>query len=135
MRSRILLYVFPVFLVGLEYIFRASISTSEGSGSFLGPTLAAAGVGLILPLIILQSPVLASDEIKQKYGEVVLINKRDRAIAEISLVFVFVCTAIWLYSLSLSCEKKDVLWWILPCHIYPGLFNYGIGVILTEIKG
>jgi hypothetical protein len=132
--NRILLYLFPIFLVALEFVFRGTLSLSDDSRTFLGPTLAAAGLGLILPLVVPKRSIPASDELKARYGNVSIVDKRDKFVIDLSWIFVFVCTAAWVYSLSLSCRQKDVLWWQFPCYIYPGFFNYAVGIILTEIK-
>lgn len=141
--ERLPIYIYPLFLLMIEYILR-SLGSLEIQ-PFIGPTLAAVGTSLVLPLII-RKP-LTVEKLK-KYPQIV--RQLDRAHqqklpvgylppAEITFIyiclsFIFILTGIWAVALYLSIKFPDELLWIVPSNYIPGFINYFIGVVLSEIR-
>lgn len=135
MVKRILMYGFPFFLILIESILRGTYSLK--SQPFIGPTIAGAGVAFLLPLIVPKKKDFhISENIKRKLKEkgITIISRRDKVLIEVVWLFIFLCTALWAYSVLLSCRSPQINWWLWPSSLYPAIFCYLSGVLLYEIK-
>lgn len=135
MSKRILIYVLPFLLLFLEWMLRTAFAVD--AHTFAGPTVAAAGLGLLLPVIIPKPinfglPLKVQKLLTDKNCEI--LTKSARLLTDIAFVAVFLCIGLWAYSLFLSWKSPEQIWWRLPCYMYPACINYGLAIILTEIK-
>jgi hypothetical protein len=84
---RIMLYVFPLFLLFFEWIIRVAANNEE-QNAFWVPSLATAGIGLLLPLLVAEGDVTRLRAPKWKG----VVNRNMPALALIAL---FVGMALW----------------------------------------
>jgi hypothetical protein len=121
----ILSYGTPVFLLPLESCLKFILN--EHITSFLGPTLAAAGLSFLVPLT---EPKVLSVE-----GSVLTTSKNDFVLvgcAWIAIVFSFLAWAISCY-LSLKQPNASVAPHI-PYHLLLGGLVYVISLVMTFLK-
>jgi hypothetical protein len=131
MLKRVLAYGFAFFLLLLEWVFRklANLNSHE----FIGPTLAAAGVGFLVPLISPKTVVpTLPEEAKKQLDGYYIIPKKQQRLVEITLLFLFLLIASWVYDLYLVCKPTSGLLGISPISL--GLVTYLAAVVLAEIK-
>src|SRR4051812_93850 len=100
MLKRILIYGYPFYLVSLEYLLRQAIKLE--SEAFIGPTLAAVGISLLLPLIVPKKRDFhfskkTMDRIEAIGGKI--IHKRESILIDLVWTLIIVLTALWACSL------------------------------------
>jgi hypothetical protein len=131
MLTRILAYGFAFFLLFLEWLLRklANIDSHE----FMGPTLAAAGVGFLVPLTTAKNKLstLPTSTQLQLNGYYV-ISSREQIFVDLSRMFLFVLVASWAYDLFLVCTRSAGFLGLSP--VVLGLITYFVAVVLAEVK-
>lgn len=135
MSARALVYAYPVFLVLLEWIFRQALGLN--AGEFMGPTLAAVGASLILPVTIPQKRNFAFSRVAQAElakMRVVVRSVADGRLINVAWMSVFFATAIWMASMFYSSRHPEENLWQIPVHTCLGIVNCLIGIILCEVK-
>ena len=133
MSNRVLIYTFPFFLVLMEWLLRVAVTVN--SKEFIAPTIAAAGLGLLLPLTAPKNRAMALSETTLRELEatrVVIIPKRERVLIDVVWVLIFLALGAWAVCLVFAC-KPDADTLKLP-HVLYGFVNYGLGVLCSEIK-
>ena len=135
MVKRILIYIFPFFLLVIEAILRAILSLD--TKTFVGPTLAAVGIGFVIPLIKPRQrdynirPDLKATLIKEGF---LLISKRVEIFIDFVWLFTFIFTGCWACTLYLSNKLPDYYWLGIPAYLFLGLLCYFGGVVFSEIR-
>jgi hypothetical protein len=134
MANRVLIYGFPLFLWFMEWLLRLPLQ--NGPTDFLAPTIAAAGLGLLLPLTA-QSDWQA--ELKKvtvrEIGILKLVVKKmghERLFIESVWVGILVSVAAWAICVVTTC-RPELLPFKWP-HIYSAVGIYTLAVALGEIK-
>jgi len=128
-----IIFGFPLYLIFFEMLFRAfsQIDTS----SFIGPTIGAAGLSLMIPLVRPKSVELNEEEqemIKKHNLSIKFIA--DERLINFIWVAVIIGILIWYWSCATSfVEPKETIW-IFPKHFIIGMANYVIGLILAIYK-
>ncbi len=131
MFRKILLYGLPVYLYGLELFLKTVAAV--GSESLLGPTLAGAGIGFLLPLTDLK-PVAVPEEVQKELANLKasVYSARDKVLVDCVWVAFFISLGAWMYSVFLSFPPAHQPALSLPAAIGCGVFV--ISLILSEIK-
>lgn len=135
MMKRILVYGFPFFLVTIEHILRAALQLD--SETFIGPALAAVGVGFLLSLIVPKDRNLGLSQGTQDELDrlgIVVIPKGEQILIDLVWVFIFALTAAWAYCVYLSSATPNLTWFKIPAYQLLGFGNYFVGVLFCEIK-
>jgi hypothetical protein len=133
MSNRILIYAFPFFLALMEWLLRISLRVD--SKEFVGPTIAAAALGLLLPLTGIKNRDFALSEPTRRQIEAlkaVIVPKRERILVDIVWIVILTSLATWGACLVFAC-KPD----INPLHVSPfyyALGTYFLAVIFSEIR-
>jgi len=130
-------YLFPLFLLFLEMFLRFAFNLN--TKEFIGPTLSATGVGMIMSLTTHKSTKLPAN-IPQDVTN--FIKDHNLTIEPVAVkVFKSVCwalilvlTLLWLGSIILSTRYPNEVWIYFPAHYYPGFLSFIIGFILSEVK-
>jgi len=140
--DRLPVYIFPAFLVVIEWILR-SISSLD-TQTFIGPTLAAVGASYLVPLTIdkpltqekqKKFPQVIIDEFEMLRGKGISVRtESEQHFIQFCWVCVLVFTGTWALSLYLSAKFPHNLLWIAPASYYPGIVNYFGGIVLCEIR-
>lgn len=142
--ERVILYVFPLFLVILELILKNAGGTNIDG--FIGPTLASIGVGFALPLTIYKGiknsselPENTPEELKIALASLpkntyYIIEPKHKVFANWCLVFTILLTTFWFGSVYLSTKQPHAVWLDQPIHNLLGYVSYFGGFILSEIK-
>lgn len=121
----ILSYGTPVFLLPLESCLKFVLN--ENITSFLGPTLAAAGLSFLVPLT---EPKVLSVE-----GNIITTSRNDSMLvgyAWIAIIFSFLA---WAISCYLSLKQPNALTILnIPYHLLLGGFVYFISLVMTFLK-
>jgi hypothetical protein len=128
--KRFLLYGMPLYIVLAELSLRSLLANVPGraedvSPYLIGPTIAVAGLSLILPTL---SPKLVPLP-PGAPTNVIAINNSDQKLTEWGLIAVFVLFFLWAYSIYLNHPNPPSIWSLII-----GLFTYTIGVVFTELK-
>lgn len=151
---RLPVYAYPLFLVLVEWFLRsfASLETK----TFIGPTLAAVGASLLLPLTVKKpltvtrrdrvvkemdeaSPELAEAFKKlspEKQSKVSYIPQTEAIFVQVCWLSVLMLTLIWVWALFLSIKSPNDLWLDrnIPANYVPGFINFFLGFMLSEIR-
>jgi hypothetical protein len=133
MSNRVLIYTFPFFLLVMEWLLRVSLAID--SRDFIGPTIAAAALGLLLPLTGLKNREFAlSDGTKRqiKALNAVVVPKRERLLGDIIWLTILGSLTIWGCCLVFACKPEHNPIKVSP--VYYALANYFIAVIFSEIR-
>lgn len=160
LKGRLAVYLYPLCsLVALEFLMR-SLTSSEGTLAFIGPTLAAIGVSFALTLTV-KRPMTKEqqkEKLRERQGRIpqhilnmldTLVDARDELekgkisieVEEESdhllagwLLTTLIFTPVWAYALYLSIKFPNSLWWLIPSSCWPGIFNYVLGFGLSELR-
>lgn len=126
---------FPIYLVLFEVLLRtfSSVDTS----SFIGPTLAASGLGLIIG--VLKPKTIKLDQttqhsLKEMGLSAIVRDSKDEKIVFLGWVAILVELLTWYWSCAVAIKTgdKEQAKSIQPLII--GVVNYIIGVILLSFK-
>lgn len=132
--------MFPFFMLFVEWFLKVtSFSSGTGAIDFFGPSLASAGLGFLVPLTIPKSPSasIGIDKRTIKSLEekgVELRLKGDDTFSQFVWLAILVFLCVWMVCLHISSNYPNMLYLQFPVHLWLGLFNYFIGVILTCAK-
>ena len=96
-----MLYVFPLFLLFFEWIIRVA-ANNEDQKAFWTPSLATAGIGLLLPLLVAETDAAKLRAPKWKG----IVNRNTPALALIAL---FAGMALWCLILLGGLKRKTML--------------------------
>jgi hypothetical protein len=133
MSNRVLIYTFPFFLLVMEWLLRISLQID--SREFVGPTIAAAALGLLLPLTGLKNREFALSEGTKRQIEAlnaVIVPKRERILVDIVWLTILLSLAVWGGCLVFACKPEQNPIKVSP--VYYGLASYFIAVIFSEIR-
>lgn len=131
-------YLFPFFLLTLEWVLRSAfqLNTQE----FIGPTLAATGVGMVISLTSYRSCKMVPENTPANIKKYILENKL-RVETKLSIFFknlcwtlTFILILLWIWSIILSTQSPNDILWLFPKQYYPGIASFFIGFVLSEIK-
>jgi hypothetical protein len=131
MFRKVLLYGLPVYLYGLELLLKAVAAI--GSESLLGPTMAGAGIGFLLPLTDLKPVSVPATLMKElKDHKASIYSERDKVLVDFVWVTFFLSLAAWMYSVFLSFPTHHASYSWIPAAI--GCAVFLISLVLSEIK-
>ncbi len=129
-------YFLPAVLIALEEILRNAMNQAPNPA--IGASLAAASVGLLVPLTVVKKvdyQSISAELLKEieKYGGT-LVNKRDQTFVPIAWIFFLGFLVVWFYilyasngvSLIFTLSALDLLW--------IGSVLYLAAIIMVEIK-
>jgi len=130
MFRKFLLYGLPLYLYGLETFLKTIAAV--GAESFLGPTLAGAGIGFLMPLTDLKL-IPVADSIAKELSRLsaTAISSRDRRFVDFVWVVFFLSLGAWMYSVFLSFHPSQNPI-ISPVTI--GCVIFIVSLVLSEIK-
>lgn len=132
---RLLAYFFPFILIAIEYGLRLALKTD--TAGFVGPTLATAAAGLLVPALALKSQTAAlSPEFQKELANLkaTVRSSTDELLVAVSLFLLLVFIAAWVWTLILA-ERKDtvtILYFDRP--VFIGLVCYMVSVVVAELK-
>jgi hypothetical protein len=130
----ILNFGFPVYLIVFEILLR-SISSVDTSG-FIGPTLAASGLGLLIGTIRPKSLILDPETqqlIQQQGGSIVVRNSKDEKVIILGWIAILLELLAWYWSCAITIKNETIhVQSLLP--LYVGIGNYIAGIILSSVK-
>jgi hypothetical protein len=131
MFRKILLYGLPAYLYMLEVFLKTLASV--GADSLLGPTLAGAGIGFLLPLTEPKKIDLGgATEARLKKLNAIAFSQRDKVFVDCVWIAFLIALAAWMYALYLSFKPSENVLLISPLII--GCIIFVGSVVLTEIK-
>ncbi|MFV8570242.1 hypothetical protein ACNQ6O_03435 [Marinobacter sp. SBS5] len=122
----VLIYGFPLTLLGFEWGLRTMIGVD--SFGFTGPTLAAAGLTFLMPLVKPKQKKISGHE-----GYVVT-TKADATLIPLLWLFVLAFLFFWSWSCYVSVKLPDHTTLGLPSHLAIGSGIYIVSLILTAVK-
>lgn len=128
-----LIFGFPIYLILFEILFRtfSHVDTS----TFIGPTIGASGLSLLIPLVKPKIVKISDDElIFIKKNNLTLKYENDDKLIFVVWVSILIEIIVWYWSCSTSINTPKELYSIFPKHLCIGVINYMIGVLLTIIK-
>lgn len=135
--ERMPIYFFPLFLLSLEWSLRFAfkLNTQE----FIGPTLAATGVGMTISLTSYKSrKVLKSIPAELKTyileNDMTVDTGTTRFFRNLCWVFTLTLTAFWIGAIIISTQFGALSYWRIPLHYWIGGLSYLMGLILSEVK-
>jgi hypothetical protein len=119
----------------IEWIFR--IVTKDDTSKFMGPTLASAGLGFLVPLLVEESREVEigaelQKELKEKGLKAVV--KRDDDLFGLVAFAIFVGIAAWIGTLYLASRATPAAFLSVNDYLWAGLGTYFVGVIIAYIR-
>jgi hypothetical protein len=137
--QRLILYLFPLYLTGMEQIIRAIFGSEHFSLSAVTSSVSVGGLALLLPFLV-PSPV--TDGLSQQVLDALraagktAYRQADQILAISCWVFLLSLTFVWIYSLSK--QSNDTIVNIYSHEItLSALFAfmiYLVGILHTEAK-
>lgn len=136
---------FPIYLIVFEILLREF--SKVDISSFLGPTLAASGLGFMIE-VLKPKKIELTDDLKSSLANLpdnlTFRSKKDEKLVFASYGFVLICVLIWFYSCALSIKvptseeeiitQTESISFVSFAFIL-GCINYVIGVIFSSLKG
>lgn len=132
---RLLAYLLPFILIAIEYVLRLALKTD--TAGFVGPTLATAAAGQLVPAITLKSKVgNLSPDLQQEVGKlkITVRSRSDELIANVSLVLLLGCVAAWTWTLVLAEQKDAMTIFTIGRPVFIGMVCYFVAVLVSEVK-
>jgi len=133
--ERIHIFFFPLYLVLIELVMRLSLKVD--TYAFLGPTLAAVGIGFAIPLTIpkdiTRTFAQSTQKVLKNHGAAVY-SRRDYTFVVLVRIILLLFTAGWSYSLYLSVESPGKTLCYIPVSLGLGVLNYVVAIVLSVIK-
>lgn len=133
--SRLLAYAFPFILIAIEYGLRVALRTD--TAGFVGPALASAAAGLLVPLVALKDKAVslgADVQAELKALKVTVRSHRDELVSALSVLLLLCAVAAWVWSLVLAEGKDPVLIVGFSRPVMIGLVCYFVAIIAAEVK-
>ncbi len=136
MRYNFVIVVFPVYLIFFEILFRtfSNIDTS----AFLGPTISAGGLSLLISLVKPKTVNLDTDNNELlrliEQHNLTIKNDRDEKLIVVIWVMILIGILVWYWSCATSLLTPTAKIWVFPKHFLIGLINYLLGVVFTTLK-
>jgi hypothetical protein len=131
MIRKVLLYGLPLYLYLLEAFLKTIASVT--SESLLGPTLAGAGIGFLLPLTeFKQVEIDANLASELQKSKAFVYSTSDKILVDFVWLAFLISLGAWMYSVFLTFHPKQV-----PLNTSPlviGCVVFVISLILAEIK-
>ena len=126
---------FPIYLILFELLLR-SLSSVDTS-SFIGPTLAASGLGLLIGTIKPKKVFLdkeLEDKLKAAGISTVARNSKDDKLIQIAwvLILIEILTWYWCCAMTIKTAETKEIKNNLPLII--GIGNYILGIIIASFK-
>jgi hypothetical protein len=126
---------FPLYLMLFEVLLR-SLSSVDTS-TFIPPTLAASGLGLLIGTIKPKSVKLDNDleeKMKEKGISMVARSTKDDKLIQIAWLFILleILTWYWCCAMTLKGEGNGLSKSNLPLIV--GIGNYVVGIIISSFK-
>lgn len=122
----VLIYGFPLTLLGFEWGLRTMLAVD--SGGFTGPTLAAAGLSFLMPLTKPKKKNLPG------HDDVIAVSKADAALTPILWISVFAFLFSWSWSCYVSLKLPNDTTFGFASHLVIGGAVYIVSLLLTAIK-
>ena len=129
---------FPLYLVGFEILFR-SFSNVDTSG-FIGPTLAASGLGLLIGVLKpktietqLDATVIAA--LKAKNQTAIVRDPNDEILVTIAWIAILIELLIWYWccaEIMKPLSDGETASSFFPLSL--GIGNYVVGIIISSFK-
>src|SRR5437879_1351716 len=107
--SRLLPYALPFILIAIESGLREALHTD--TAGFVGPALASAAAGLLVPLVALKdkTDALGPDlQAELRVLKVAVRSRGDELVSAMCVIFLLCVIAAWVWSVVLV-ERKDAV--------------------------
>lgn len=133
---RLLAYLLPFILIAIEYVLRSALKTD--TASFVGPTLATAAAGQLVPAVSLKSKNASlSPDLQQELEKlnVRVFSRSDETTTNVSFVLLLSCVAAWTWILVLAEQKDACTILAIERPVFFGMLCYSVAVIVSEVKG
>jgi hypothetical protein len=129
---------FPLYLVGFEILFR-SFSNVDTSG-FIGPTLAASGLGLLIGVLKPKTIEIQLDDetvkkLKAKNQTAIVRDPNDEKLVTIAWIAILIELLIWYWScaeIMKPIPDGETASNYIPLSL--GIGNYVVGIIISSFK-
>jgi hypothetical protein len=137
--QRAILYLFPLYLTGMEQLIRTIFSAEAFSVSAVSSSISVGGLAMLLPFLV---PSPLTDGLSQEVLDALKsVNRRaydstDQNIAISAWFFLVSLTFVWIFSLSKKAEVIDLSLWghAISLPVIIAFIIYLIGIIHTELK-
>ena len=122
----VLIYGFPFTLLGFEWGLRTILKV-DASG-FTGPTLAAAGLSFLMPLVKPKKTSMSS------FGNYIYISRAESNFMPVLWIAFIAFLFCWTWSCYMSIVFPHDKTWGIDNHLLIGGVMYSISLIFTFIK-
>ena len=135
MISKIITFGFPFFLVLLEGILRKALNLD--THAFLGPTLAAVGIGFTIQLTNMKeitSTFRPSTQQVIRNARAVTYLRKDMHFVGVACIILILMVSGWYCCLYYSVTSPLKVIYSVPIPLGLGILIYIVGVVLSVIK-
>jgi hypothetical protein len=139
MFRKAMLYGLPIYLYGLELLLKHFAAIT--ADSVVGPTLAGAGLGFLLPLTELKEVSSVDHEVlrKLKEAKAVAYSRRDKSFSDFVWVCFFSALGFWMWCIYLTLPVAqgpgwNAFGWDINKSFVIGCIIFFVSIVLTEIK-
>ena len=144
MLKRVPLYLFPIYLSVAEYLVRefliaAPVNAGTAPFSIVGPSIVAAGMALLFPVVIpkhttYQLPPRAQAALNQH--NLAIYSVSDQRVVSAAWIVLVILAGVWIATLYIAQKNPPLAWWnVIPVTLVIGGFAYITGIIMTEMEG
>src|SRR5262245_39204060 len=131
MVRKVLLYALPLYLYVLEVLLKAMAAVKDES--VLGPTLAGAGIGFLLPLTELKRVQVGGQTGSYlERQDVVVYKPTDKNLVDFVWFAILASLLGWVYALFLT-FKPTHIWWLVSLPLIGGAI-FALSGVRCEIK-
>jgi hypothetical protein len=140
---RVPLYLFPIYLSVTEYLVSDFLITEPTNTritplSVVGPSIVAAGIALLFPVIVPKSPsfpVTARVQAQLDQRNLAIYSIADQRVTFAGWITLVIMLGVWAATLYISHRTPPVEWRFVPVTLIMGAVSYIVGIFLTELKG
>jgi hypothetical protein len=138
------LYFFPIYLCVAEYLLREFLIAEPMKAglapwSIIGPSIAAAGIALLFPVVVPKPPIYqlpprAQAALNQR--NLAIYSIADQRVITAAWIVLVILAGVWVATLYIAQKNPPIEWWnLIPVTLVMGGSVYIAGIILTELKG
>ena len=134
-------YLFSVFLILLELILRTALDID--TKGFIGPTLAAAGIGMTIPITSYtnrQAVLSEIEKISTEFKRTILDKgysldtRRARVLRNIGWGMLILLSILWIVSIYTSIQETLFSPFMIRVQYVLGVICFIGGILITEVK-
>jgi hypothetical protein len=122
-----------------EFLIAEPAKSGTASFSIVGPSIVAAGIALLFPVVVPKPPTYQLPPRAQaalNEHNLAIYSVADQRVTSAAWIVLVMFTGMWVATLYIAQKSPPLVWWdVIPVTLVMGGIAYIVGVIFTELKG